>query len=72
MGARDDRLGVHGTKPAWQSRNLHSCESRSGKSGFNLSAELKENGVTANVIQVRAIDVHARAKAQPPMRSWPR
>jgi len=29
---------------------------------LNLSAELKENGVTANIIQVRAIDVHATRK----------
>jgi NAD(P)-dependent dehydrogenase (short-subunit alcohol dehydrogenase family) len=29
---------------------------------LNLAAELKENGVTANIIQVRAIDVHARRK----------
>ena len=29
---------------------------------LNLSAELKENGVTANIIQVRAIDVHAARK----------
>jgi NAD(P)-dependent dehydrogenase (short-subunit alcohol dehydrogenase family) len=29
---------------------------------LTLSAELKENGVTANIIQVRAIDVHATRK----------
>ena len=29
---------------------------------LNLAAELKENGVTANIIQVRAIDVHATRK----------
>lgn len=29
---------------------------------LNLSAELKENGVTANIIQVKAIDVHATRK----------
>ena len=29
---------------------------------LNLSAELKENGVTANIIQVKAIDVHAERK----------
>jgi len=33
---------------------------------LNLSAELKENGVTANVIQVRAIDVHATGKGTTP------
>ena len=29
---------------------------------LNLAAELKENGLTANIIQVRAIDVHATRK----------
>jgi len=29
---------------------------------LTLSAELKENGVTANIIQVKAIDVHATRK----------
>jgi len=33
---------------------------------LNLSAELKENGVTANIIQVRAIDVHATGKGTTP------
>jgi NAD(P)-dependent dehydrogenase (short-subunit alcohol dehydrogenase family) len=33
---------------------------------LNLSAELKEDGVTANIIQVRAIDVHATGKGTKP------
>ena len=33
---------------------------------LNLSAELKEDGVTANIIQVRAIDVHATRKGTTP------
>ena len=33
---------------------------------LNLSAELKENGVTANVIQVRAIDVQGKGTGTRP------
>src|SRR5687767_1153277 len=33
---------------------------------LNLAAEIKEDGVTANIIQVRAIDVHATNKGTTP------
>jgi NAD(P)-dependent dehydrogenase (short-subunit alcohol dehydrogenase family) len=66
VGTGHHRLCVHCAEPTRQNRIYTAAKAAQENLVLNLAAELKENGVTANIIQVRAIDVENKGTGTTP------